>query len=437
MPSIMPMRRKKWTEEEERTLIDKYAEMMANGTLARMKTREKKFRPIASEVNLMHHSQDPLAFPWQWTWKDASTKVQNMRHQYLGVKQKIRKSVASDGSIEQEEFDWLEGLTHWPNFLRYKDVFGDVALGFNDSMNMENGKNNSGGCGTSEMGVLGLGSETDIAIECGNENGNGNGLLGLGLGFEYEGDEREENFVKDDREGFDYEEVEPMESRQRKKKRFLRFGDGGKGPGQVVCNRFWVYLANQFAQLREREARHEEREVERERERQRREQFRLEAEEERERNLEECEREREEREQVREKSRQEWVREWEAMERESAEREKRRREEDLLREREWEERMERRRLEWRKKMDDMLSQHRVAMDQIQARIVQEQQNLINQLLGFLSQWTGHSGGLSDHPVGGNPYLSQMMQNMHHVNGIVHGEGRASEDNHDDQFIVDG
>ncbi|KAL4201473.1 hypothetical protein AMTRI_Chr02g216300 [Amborella trichopoda] len=150
----------------------------------------------------MHHTQDQLAFPWQWTWKDASTK------------QKIKKTVASDGSIEQEEFDWLEGLTHY------------VALGFNDSTKMENGKNNSGGCGTSEMGVL-----------CGIENGNGNGLLGLGLGFEYEGDERVENFVKDDRKGW-FRMIE--KGLIRKKKRFLRFGDGGKGPGQVVCNRFWV-----------------------------------------------------------------------------------------------------------------------------------------------------------------------------------------------------
>lgn len=88
-------KRKKWTEEEERSLIDKYAEMLREGTLARMKTREKKFRPIAAHVNASHHALDPVSFPFQWSWKDASTKVQNMRHQYLLVKQKLLSSCAT------------------------------------------------------------------------------------------------------------------------------------------------------------------------------------------------------------------------------------------------------------------------------------------------------------------------------------------------------
>ena len=84
---MIPPRRKKWTEAEEKTLIDKYGELVEDGSLAKMRTREKKFKPIACHVNSVHHVRDPVAYPWQWSWKDVSTKVQNMRHQYLLVKQ--------------------------------------------------------------------------------------------------------------------------------------------------------------------------------------------------------------------------------------------------------------------------------------------------------------------------------------------------------------
>lgn len=98
-------RRKKWTEAEERTLIDKYGEMACDGSLNKMKTREKKYKPIALYVNSMHHVRDPVSYPWQWTWKDVSTKVQNMRHQYALVKQKIQKQESSIRGSGEEEFD--------------------------------------------------------------------------------------------------------------------------------------------------------------------------------------------------------------------------------------------------------------------------------------------------------------------------------------------
>ncbi|KAF8391960.1 hypothetical protein HHK36_022300 [Tetracentron sinense] len=444
---MMPPRRKKWTEEEERTLIEKYGDMLSDGTLAKMKTREKKFRPIAVHVNSIHHVRDPVSFPWQWTWKDASTKVQNMRHQYLLVKQKIKKPLLDNsGGDHQEEFDWVEGLNHWPNFLRYKDVFGDVPLGFNsnDLMagtmatgNRENARNFSERGREMEIvpfGHLGTSPDGGLGIDV---DGGENGVLGLGLGFEYDGEEDDENnnnnnnshhHVKENGDdGFEYEEMEPngMESRK-KRKRF-------KG----LEKRAWAFLANQLGQLREREARFEDREAERERDRQRREQFRGELEQEREQKLEEREKEREERERAREEMRRERIREWEVMEKESVERERQRRDDELIREREWEERMNRRRSDWKKRMDDMLSQHRAAMDQIQSRILHEQQSLTSQLLGILSQWTGHPTGLSDHNGASNPYLTQMIQNLHHENGIVHGENRDGEDNQDDEFIVDG
>nr|KYP73032.1 hypothetical protein KK1_005639 [Cajanus cajan] len=114
------MKRKKWSEVEEQTLLSKYSELLRSGTLAKLKTREKKFKPVAEHVNAVHHLRDPASFPFKWSWRDVSIKVQNMRHQYLGVKQKIR--------LSPHHFNWKDGPNHWENFLKYKEVFGDVQL---------------------------------------------------------------------------------------------------------------------------------------------------------------------------------------------------------------------------------------------------------------------------------------------------------------------
>lgn len=438
----MPIpKRKKWTEAEERTLIDKYEEMVSGGIIAKMKTREKKFRPIALFVNSVHHARDPAVYPWQWTWKDVSTKVQNMRHQYLLVKQKIKKKPeVGDG---MEEFDWVEGLTHWSNFLRYKEVFGDVELVFsgNESMAVVGLMDNN------EMGEGFAGSGRGVEIaEFGHHMGchdaaNGDFVPGidagehgvLGIGFEYEG-EGDENYnndgeerAREEEDGFVYEEADPDGSESRKRRKVLR--------GSV--KKAWSFLANQLRQLREMEVRFEQHEVEREQERQRRECLQAEIEQEQQCKLEETEKQREEREKVREGLRRQWIQEWEAMDEESEQRERKRREEEFILKREWEERMNRKRIEWKNRINDMLAHHRAEMGQIQSRILHEQQNLTGQLLGIISQWTGHPSGLADHTGAGNQYLSQMMQNLHHVDGIVHGDPRVDGDNHDDHFIVDG
>lgn len=393
---MMIPKRKKWTEAEEKTLIDKYGEMVADGTLAKMKTREKKYKPIAGYVNSVHYMRDSIAYPWQWSWKDVSTKVQNMRHQYLLVKQKIKKpDSVVDNPVGGEcngddDFDWLEGLTHWSNFLRYKEVFGDVPVSYNSN-------------------------SSDITAIASEERANeGN----------YNGNDQVRGEADD---GLMYEEVEPNGSNLKKKRKVLK----------RLEKKAFGFLVNQLGQLRELEAQFEQRDTERERERQRKENVRLELEKEWERKLEEREKEREEREKAREKLRRQRVREWEAMEKESEEKERRRKEEELIQEREWEERMNRRRSEWKKRMDEMLNQHRAEMGQMQTRILHEQQNLTSQLLGIVSQWTGHPAGISDHTGASSHYLSQMMQNLHHVNGMVHGDERVDGDNQDDQFIVDG
>lgn len=86
-------------------------------------------------------------------------KVQNMRNQYVGVKMKV-KGIGGVGEV-----DWDDGLCHWGNFVRYRDVFGDVEI--------------------EELGKRG-----------GNISVLGNGVdglrLGLGSGDEEEGEEGEE-----------------------------------------------------------------------------------------------------------------------------------------------------------------------------------------------------------------------------------------------------
>ncbi|KAF4374609.1 hypothetical protein G4B88_004861 [Cannabis sativa] len=440
----MPGRRKKWTEAEERTLIDKYGEMVCDGSLAKKKTREKKFKPIACYVNSIHNVQDPIAHPWQWSWKDVSTKVQNMRHQYLLVKQKIKKQPLecnnnnnNNSSGGEEEFDWVEGLSHWSNFLRYKEVFGDVGVvmssnGGNDLMGVVNGEGENGGgfVGLVEFGQMGHSGDGDFG------GGIENGVMSLG--FEYDGEEGEDNYngnsrVREDGDdGFVYEEMEQngnnLMSKKKRKKKVL------KG---MMGRKTWGLLGSQLGKLRETENRFEHREVERERERQRRESLRMEREREWEQRWIEREKKKDEKEKCWEKLRMQRIQELEVMEKESEERERRRRDEELIHEREWEERMNRRRLEWKTRIDEMLSQHRAEMGQMQTRILHEQQSLTSQLLGIVSQWTTHPAALSDHTSASNHYLSQMMQNLHHVNSLVHDDARVEAENQDDQFIVDG
>lgn len=441
---MVPPRRKKWTEAEERTLIDKYDELFSCGTLAKMRTREKKFKPIAYHVNSAHHARDPIAYPWHWTWKDVSTKVQNMRHQYLLVKQKIRRPVESAKSLggegAAEEFDWAEGLTHWSNFLRYKEVFGDVPImctsdGVNHSMvGLEEADHDEVFVGNRQaMETVGFGQTSHL----------GSGDVGTGLdrsdgcplfmGFDYDDEEAERNYsgrdvIREEGDGsFVADRVDPNSSMLRRKAK----------PPKGLEKKSWAFISKHLVQLREIEARFEQRDRERERERLRRENLLMESGQERERKLEEREREKEEMESIREESRSQMIQEWDSLLKDSDEREKRRREEQLIEEREWEERLNRRRLEWRKRIDERLSQHRLEMEQIQTRILHEQQNLTSQLLGIISQWTSHPAELSNHANAGSHYLSPVMQNMHRMNGMLHGDTRVDEDNPDDEFIVDG
>ncbi|KAL3618985.1 hypothetical protein CASFOL_037213 [Castilleja foliolosa] len=149
------MKRKKWSELEEQTLLSKYSDLLNSGTLAKLRTREKKFRPIADKVNSLHHLQDPITFPFRWSWRDVSIKVQNMRHQYLGVKQKIR--------ISNTDFNWADGEIHWENFLKYKQVFGDIELLSDYNGVKDSNSNKFGDEGISD--ILGYEIDSDEEIE--------------------------------------------------------------------------------------------------------------------------------------------------------------------------------------------------------------------------------------------------------------------------------
>ncbi|XP_072999544.1 uncharacterized protein [Typha latifolia] len=114
------MKRKKWTEAEEATLLHSYSSSLL---FFHSTTRKNRFSPLAERVNSLHHHSDPASFPYLWSWRDVSVKIQNMRHQFLNVK---RKLLLSSSGID---LDLGLGLHLWPNFLLYKQVFGDLQDG--------------------------------------------------------------------------------------------------------------------------------------------------------------------------------------------------------------------------------------------------------------------------------------------------------------------
>ncbi|KAG5035215.1 hypothetical protein JHK87_010125 [Glycine soja] len=72
------MKRKKWSKLEEQILLSKYSELLRSGTLAKLKTREKKFKFVAEHVNAVHHLLDLASFPFKWLWHDVSIKVRRL-----------------------------------------------------------------------------------------------------------------------------------------------------------------------------------------------------------------------------------------------------------------------------------------------------------------------------------------------------------------------
>lgn len=393
------MKRKKWSEHEEQTLLTKYSDLLTSGTLSKLKTREKKFRPIADHVNSVHHLQDPVSFPFKWSWRDVSIKVQNMRHQYLGVKQKIR--------ISKDEFNWKDGENHWENFLKYKEVFGDVELEVKSKKSNDSCSNDL----FKDCGDLGFGIDSeDLEEEEGEEDG------------EEEGDNGDDDNVN----GPGEEEGEFGGDKGNEEMGIPRKGKVKKGLGG---NRRLGLLGAQVVDLRDvmmrRESKRREREFNKEK-------CMLETEEKR----RELELRRETRRNEREERIENWEMEFEERElmwaRRGLERQarvERELEEERKKRRIMEEKREEEEMEWRERMVAMQIEHEKAMMQIHADAFQNQMQILGLMARLMCQFFGANDGLGG-GLGGLP--PQVLQNLQHPGGL--GDNVKPDTNSPSEFM---
>ncbi|KAL2457527.1 uncharacterized protein Fot_26309 [Forsythia ovata] len=381
------MKRKKWSELEEQTLLSKYSDLLNSGTLAKLKTREKKFKPIADHVNSLHHLQDPISYPFKWSWRDVSIKVQNMRHQYLGVKQKIR--------ISNNEFNWEDGEIHWENFLKYKEVFGDIEL--SDCVK-ENTNNNSrqkfGDEGISDIlgegGVLGLGYGMD-SEEMEDEEEEG---------YEEEGEQRDGELRGEEGAKEENEEL-GFEGGRKLKKRFK--GKRLRMVGAKLLELKDVILRRED-KWREREWCKEERVMENEKARKEREMHREKRLKEREEEIDDKEMELEERQLI-----------WAKREVEKRLRLEREFDEEKRRRMKLEEKWEEEEVEWRDRMVEMQIEHEKQMMQMHADACQNQLQILGVMARLVCQFFGSvndglGGGLGTLPP-------QVLQNLQHPGAL--------------------
>ncbi|CDP02715.1 unnamed protein product [Coffea canephora] len=376
------MKRKKWSELEEQTLLTKYSDLLNSGILAKLKTREKKFKPIADHVNSIHHLRDTSNFPFKWTWRDVSIKVQNMRHQYLGVKQKIR--------ISDSEFNWDDGENHWENFLKYKEVFGDVELEVK-------GNGNSVAEFFEEEGGMGLNFGIDSEeMDEEEEEEDGEDVVGRG----------ERNEIEDS--GFDH--------RRKWKKGFdgKRFRMVG---AQVVELRDVVLRREE--KRREREWTREEELIEREQNKKEKELVWERRNLKRDEDMEMRELELEERQMM-----------WARRELERRVRLEREIDEERRSRMRLEERWEEEKMEWKEKMVGMQLEHEKQMIQMHADSCQNQLQMLGVIARLMCQFLGSA---SDALGGGLGTLHpQVLQNLQHPGGL--GEGVKPDANSPSEFL---
>ncbi|GMP27454.1 hypothetical protein CsSME_00003442 [Camellia sinensis var. sinensis] len=395
------MKRKKWSELEEQTLLSKYSDLLNSGTLAKLKTREKKFKPIADHVNSVHHLQDPLNFPFKWSWRDVSIKVQNMRHQYLGVKQKIR--------VSDHEFNWKDGENHWENFLKYKEVFGDVELEVKSKKFGEEGVDlfGSSGFGDSRNGDDLFGLEFEIDSE----------------DFEEDGELGDDVVVSD---GEFCGEGEEIEGQGLIRGRRLKKGIGGCwGRGKRLG-----LVGAQVLELRDVMVRKEERR--REREWSKEEGF-LEREDkkrEREMGKEKQRNQRDEGVEMRELELEERQMMWARREFEKRSRLEREFDEERRRRMKLEEKWEEEEMEWRERVVGLQIEHEKQMVQMHADACQNQMQILGVMARLVCQFFGSAndglgGGLGVLPP-------QVLQNLQHPGGL--GDNGKPDANSPSEFI---
>ncbi|GMI90477.1 hypothetical protein HRI_002717000 [Hibiscus trionum] len=387
------MKRKKWSEVEEQTLLSKYSDLLNSGTLSKLKTREKKFKPVADHVNSVHHLQDPVTFPFKWSWRDVSIKVQNMRHQYLGVKQKIR--------ISKDEFNWKDGENHWENFLKYKEVFGDVELEVKGKKGSES--NGNGSDLFEDCCDLGFAIDSEDFEEEEEDDGDGDGDADDGGEGEF-GGERELGDIG--------------VSRVQKSRK----GAGGsKGFG---------LLGTKVLELRDgmvrREEKRKERELVREKGEMEREQKRRELEfgkeklwSEREERMEDWEIDLEERELF-----------WARKEGERRLRLEKELDEERRRRRRIEEKLEDEAMEWKGRLLELQIEHEKAMMQMHMEACQNQMQILGLMARLFCQFYGSANDGLAAGLGGLP--PQVLQNLQHPGGL--GDNGKPDSSSPSEFI---
>ncbi|GLU01517.1 hypothetical protein SLE2022_188230 [Rubroshorea leprosula] len=384
------MKRKKWSELEEQTLLSKYSDLLNSGSLSKLKTREKKFRPIADHVNSVHHLQDPVTFPFKWSWRDVSIKVQNMRHQYLGVKQKIR--------ISKDEFNWKDGENHWENFLKYKEVFGDVELEVKGKKSSDNGNGSgSGGDLFEDCCDLGFGIDCDDF----EEEEEDDGVDGDGDGV---GDDGGEDKVGSEGEFVGEREFGDMGGIRVRK--FKKGNGGNKGFG-ILCG--------QVLELRDSVVRREEKKRERDFGREKEEVGREEKKRELVLRREKRQIEREERLQEREAELEERELVWARRELERRIRLEEELDEERRRRRRMEEKREEEEMEWRERLVGLQIEHEKAIMQMHAEACQNQMQILGVMARLFCQFFGSANDGLGAGLGALP--PQVLQNLQHPGGL--------------------
>ncbi|KAF3445250.1 hypothetical protein FNV43_RR14944 [Rhamnella rubrinervis] len=415
------MKRKKWSEVEEQTLLTKYSELLKSGTLAKLKTREKKFKPIADHVNSVHHIHDPITFPFKWSWRDVSIKVQNMRHQYLGVKQKIR--------VSKDEFNWKDGENHWENFLKYKEVFGDVELDSKGKKSCDN-VDVFGDCGDLGFGIDCEDLEEDDDEEE-EESLNGEDDEdedrvggGEGVGSDVDSSGRNGGEVGDEIVGSEGEfgaerEIGDVGFAQKRKLK--------KGLG---VNRRLGLASVQVLELRDVVLKTEERRRERECRREKGEGDKEEKRKEAEHRKEKRRNERDEWLDNRELELEEMQTMWARREFDKRLRLEREFDEERRRRMRMEEKREEDEMEWRERMMGMQIEHEKQMMQMHAEACQNQMQILGLMARLVCQFFGSAtdglgGGLGSLPP-------QVLQNLQHSGGL--GDGGKPDANSPSEFI---
>lgn len=285
------------------------------------------------------------------------------------MKQKIR--------LTDDEFNWKDGENHWENFLKYKEVFGDVELEVKDKRlgdDVQNFINSSNGC--DDLG-LGFGLNSDDLEEDDGELGEDGGSDGE-LGADREGDDNDSGFPREKRLKMDF------------------YGDLGR-------SKRLGFVGSRVLELRDILLRREERRRERE--------FTEERKKDTEKWVDEREKGLESREMELEEMQIMWAR---------REFEKRLRlEREFDEERRWrmkvEEQSEEEEMQWREKMVIMQIEHEKQMMQMHADACQNQMQILSAMARLVCQFFGSAndglgGGLAALPA-------QVLQNLQHTGGL--------------------